>query len=300
MPLTLKKWEQSLHSPAMCSLLPVRDLLDNVMVRTSGAFVAGYEAAGNRHAWYRSGNRKASGVAADAAAETEWPVTAHRILREALARERKAEEMAIHRALQKHRDIRVEAIKRRMMILQKRLADAGRAKRSLRSAGTDAGPLRAHRPPKPTHQRGKQWDGADLQYLWDHANHQSVPNIAKALGRSCKSISRKLEDLGEKTAVSKRSLGIFSLRELRKGLHVRHSTLQRWIGEGKLQVAITKRKVKRGRQQHVREEDLVKFFENNRHELNLTKIDPQSDIRVLIDEVLAGQPSETQRHAASA
>ena len=46
MPLTLKKWEQSLHSPAMCSLLPVRDLLDNVMVRTSGAFVAGYEAAG--------------------------------------------------------------------------------------------------------------------------------------------------------------------------------------------------------------------------------------------------------------
>ena len=46
MPLTLKKWEQSLHSPAMCGLLPVRDLLDNVIVRTSGAFVAGYEAAG--------------------------------------------------------------------------------------------------------------------------------------------------------------------------------------------------------------------------------------------------------------
>lgn len=46
MPLTLRNWEQSLHSPAMCSLLPVRDLLDNVMVRTSGAFVAGYEAAG--------------------------------------------------------------------------------------------------------------------------------------------------------------------------------------------------------------------------------------------------------------
>lgn len=46
MPLTLKKWEQSLHSPAMCSLLPVRDLLNNVIIRTSGSFVAGYEAAG--------------------------------------------------------------------------------------------------------------------------------------------------------------------------------------------------------------------------------------------------------------
>lgn len=46
MPLTLKKWEQSLHSPAMCGLLPVRDVLHNVIVRTSGAFVAGFEAAG--------------------------------------------------------------------------------------------------------------------------------------------------------------------------------------------------------------------------------------------------------------
>ncbi len=46
MPLTLKKWEQSLHSPPMCGLLPVRDLLDNVLIRTSGAFVGGFEAAG--------------------------------------------------------------------------------------------------------------------------------------------------------------------------------------------------------------------------------------------------------------
>lgn len=46
MPLTLKKWEQSLHSPAMCSLLPVRDMTDSVIIRTSGSFVAGYEAAG--------------------------------------------------------------------------------------------------------------------------------------------------------------------------------------------------------------------------------------------------------------
>jgi hypothetical protein len=45
-PITRVQWENSLRQPAFCELLPVRDYLDNVMVRTSGAFVAGYEAAG--------------------------------------------------------------------------------------------------------------------------------------------------------------------------------------------------------------------------------------------------------------
>lgn len=254
----------------------------------------------SRHAWYRSGNRKAAGIAAGLSAETEWPIKADRILREALALERKTEEAAIQRVFQKHRDLRPEAIKRRMMILQKRLADARQSKRFSKSAATGAESLSASQKPQSQQRCRKSWDGADLQYLWDHVNHQSVPNIARALGRSCKSVSRKLEDLGERTAVSKRSLGIFSLRELRSGLHVRHSTLLRWIAEGKLQVAITKRKLKRGRQQHVREEDLMRFFESNLHELDLTIIDPQSDLRVLIDEVLANQPTEMQRHAANA
>ncbi len=43
MPLTLREYEDSMHQPALCELLPVRDLLDGVMIRTSGAFVAGYE-----------------------------------------------------------------------------------------------------------------------------------------------------------------------------------------------------------------------------------------------------------------
>jgi hypothetical protein len=46
MPLTQKQHEKTLNDPAMCKLLPVRDYLDNVMVRTSGAFVAGYELRG--------------------------------------------------------------------------------------------------------------------------------------------------------------------------------------------------------------------------------------------------------------
>ena len=44
--LTQKQHEKTLNDPATCKLLPVRDYLDNVMVRTSGAFVGGYELRG--------------------------------------------------------------------------------------------------------------------------------------------------------------------------------------------------------------------------------------------------------------
>ncbi|HTW32679.1 MAG TPA: hypothetical protein VMD76_13440, partial [Candidatus Sulfotelmatobacter sp.] len=46
MPLTMRQHEASLHQPAFCELLPVRDFLDNVIVRSNGAFVAGYELGG--------------------------------------------------------------------------------------------------------------------------------------------------------------------------------------------------------------------------------------------------------------
>ncbi|HET9182798.1 MAG TPA: hypothetical protein VFP59_11745 [Candidatus Angelobacter sp.] len=46
MPLTQQQHEKSLQNPALCEQLPVRDYLDNVMVRTNGAFVAGYEFRG--------------------------------------------------------------------------------------------------------------------------------------------------------------------------------------------------------------------------------------------------------------
>jgi hypothetical protein len=45
-PLTLEQHERRLHDPALCEQLPVRDYLDNVVVRTNGAFVAGYELKG--------------------------------------------------------------------------------------------------------------------------------------------------------------------------------------------------------------------------------------------------------------
>jgi hypothetical protein len=44
--ITLAQHEKKLQEPALCELLPVRDYLDNVIVRTNGAFVAGYELSG--------------------------------------------------------------------------------------------------------------------------------------------------------------------------------------------------------------------------------------------------------------
>jgi len=48
MPMTYAEHERKLKAPAVCTLLPLRDLPkgDNIMVRTSGAFAAGYELKG--------------------------------------------------------------------------------------------------------------------------------------------------------------------------------------------------------------------------------------------------------------
>ena len=46
MPTTIEQHERSLHQPAFCELLPVRDILNDIIVRTTGAFVAGYELIG--------------------------------------------------------------------------------------------------------------------------------------------------------------------------------------------------------------------------------------------------------------
>lgn len=46
MPLTTRQHEQGLIDPPVCEQLPARDYLDNVLVRTNGTFVAGYELKG--------------------------------------------------------------------------------------------------------------------------------------------------------------------------------------------------------------------------------------------------------------
>ena len=46
MPVTWDEHQRELSDPALCEQLPVRDYLDNVLVRTSGELVAGYELGG--------------------------------------------------------------------------------------------------------------------------------------------------------------------------------------------------------------------------------------------------------------
>ena len=46
MPLTIRQHEADMHQPALCELLPIRDYLDNVIVRANGALVAGYDLGG--------------------------------------------------------------------------------------------------------------------------------------------------------------------------------------------------------------------------------------------------------------
>jgi hypothetical protein len=45
-PVTLEQYDRKLQDPALCEQFPVRDYLDNILVRTNGSFVAGYELKG--------------------------------------------------------------------------------------------------------------------------------------------------------------------------------------------------------------------------------------------------------------
>src|SRR2546427_949690 len=48
-----RQHEFELHNPALCEELRIRDILDNVAVMTSGAFVAAYELSGI-HSYYHT------------------------------------------------------------------------------------------------------------------------------------------------------------------------------------------------------------------------------------------------------
>ena len=59
MPVTQAEHDRNLKAPAVCELLPLRDLPrgDNIMVRTNGAFVAGYELGGIQGYFATDNNR---------------------------------------------------------------------------------------------------------------------------------------------------------------------------------------------------------------------------------------------------
>lgn len=66
MPTTFEQHEASLHQPAFCELLPVRDILDDVIVRTTGAFVAGYELSGINSYYHNEDGRNRTKMALEA------------------------------------------------------------------------------------------------------------------------------------------------------------------------------------------------------------------------------------------
>jgi hypothetical protein len=66
MPTTIKQRERSLHQPAFCDLLPVRDILHDVIVRTTGAFVAGYELSGINSYYHNDEGRNRTKLALEA------------------------------------------------------------------------------------------------------------------------------------------------------------------------------------------------------------------------------------------
>jgi hypothetical protein len=66
MPTTIEQHEISLHQPAFCELLPVRDILHDIIIRTTGAFVAGYELSGINSYYHNDEGRNRAKLALEA------------------------------------------------------------------------------------------------------------------------------------------------------------------------------------------------------------------------------------------
>lgn len=68
MPMTYAEHDKKMKAPAMCELLPLRDLPegDNIMVRTNGSFVAGYELKGVLSYFATDGERNHAKAALEA------------------------------------------------------------------------------------------------------------------------------------------------------------------------------------------------------------------------------------------
>jgi hypothetical protein len=66
MPTTTEQHKASLHQPAFSELLPVRDILNDVIIRTTGALVAGYELSGINSYYHSDDGRNRTKLALEA------------------------------------------------------------------------------------------------------------------------------------------------------------------------------------------------------------------------------------------
>ena len=66
MPMIIEQHRASLHQPAFSELLPVRDILNDVIIRTTGALVAGYELSGINSYYHNDDGRNRTKLALEA------------------------------------------------------------------------------------------------------------------------------------------------------------------------------------------------------------------------------------------
>ena len=80
-------------------------------------------------------------------------------------------------------------------------------------------------------QSGREWGTGELERLLNLASSQTIPTIAKQLGRSEKSVRRKLDQLGRTPGM----LTGFKSKELADSLQVSIRQIRRWRSKGYLE-----------------------------------------------------------------
>ena len=70
--MTIEQHRASLHQPAFSELLPVRDILNDVIIRTTGALVAGYELSGINSYYHNDDGRNRTKRPARADSTDDW------------------------------------------------------------------------------------------------------------------------------------------------------------------------------------------------------------------------------------
>lgn len=231
--------------------------------------------------------------------EKFWTPEMDRILIAGLQDGTRGQQTAINRILRMHPELRVELIRNRLRQLARRVSrekarrgsafpwtpelDAhlvgAYAHGGLAAAITEVQQetgwprnvigRRAHRLGIPSHEHHEQpWTAAERKFVVEHVNHQAVESIAKGLGRSEKSVRRKIEEMG----LSGRSEEDYNVKRLAMDLHVRPSTIRNWIN---------RKWLKRGRRGCIKERELATFFRNHRHELKWNELEPHIQAFIL-------------------
>jgi hypothetical protein len=215
-----------------------------------------------------------------------------------------SERKAVQKILAKCPDLRREAIQQRQRMLARRLrpgkADRGRKyewtadlDEHLKEAHEKSGCLaavvevekltgwpraaiyrRCHKLgiPKKRDQKQRRWSAVDWKYTADRLNHVPIATIAKALHRSVKSVRRKVETEGYTVRLEED----YSVSRLARELHIRPQRIRQWIQEGKL---------KRGRNQRIKESVVRQFLKEHGHLFDPSVVEP--DMRLLLLECRA-------------